>query len=155
MRALTPPASHQCEKPLLFRWQIFEEDCCIQDKVTSGTESAQTYEKTEDDPGRRSTSYDSENGADQEGYVESESSPDDVCRHTPEQSPNKHSDVDSDSETILEAGLKLVSCLWCDDTLDEKNEGIGSISGSSKDVSDDIFYSSSRGKFLPKAIETK
>lgn len=117
----TPPTSHQGKKPLLLGWQVLEEDSRIQDEIAASAESAQTNEKAENDPIGRGTSYDGEDGADYERDIEGESSSYDVCRQAPEQSSNKHTDVDGDGETILEARIELVSCLGSNDTLNEKD----------------------------------
>lgn len=66
----TPPSSHQGNEPLVFSWQILQEDSCIQDQVPASAKGAQADPNPEDNPIRGATRYDREDGADHERDVE-------------------------------------------------------------------------------------
>ncbi len=88
-RGETPPASHQCDQPLLLARKILKEDGGVKDEISAGAKRGQGREESENLPSRRRACHNGEDGADKEGHVEGKSTSNNVGALLPSMSAVK------------------------------------------------------------------
>ena len=115
------------QQPLVFAWQVLQENRGVKDEVAAAAKSGQRHEEPKDDPVRAGASNDTEDRGDEQGEVEGVLASDDIRRETPEESANQHADVHSAGHAIRPAGVELRGSVSSNDGLDEQDERVHSV----------------------------